>query len=314
MPENEFLGHTARHASPDFLQAARDYRDIDQRSAEIERLPLGIPLTPERLAAVSDIESAIVIFAAQKLGVDIADRVFPVTSNNIRFYGHPDYVQVSSDLEIPGDHRGFTTAATRFVGVEETESEGSTLLATQHELVHKFAVRQTAIRQTPESVAIGPWRDGVSTPKRFGVIDEAIVLELTRRIKDEEWPEYAELAPYAATIEAGIEVTANMGEGQYDSGIVYCAFFEAMCKRAFETTGDDVESSLFRMHFNGDYAALHGLSKAFGNPAVTLLSKLDIHTVRNTDILEVASAMNVEKEFMTNLRAYKDLAVQQTNQ
>ena len=309
MIENERIGRAAKHGSQEFLRSAEHYRDT-QRVTELESLPPGSLLSPERIHAVQDVESAIAGFAAEQLSIDITPRLLPVSQGNIRFYDATDYEQTARTLGIPGKQRGFTTV-TGFIGVEETGDEGSTLITTQHELVHRLAVRQSAMWSDDERdvVSMGNWRSGVSTPGRFGVVDEAIVIELTRKVKDEQWPHYESLAPFANATEPGISTMANMGEGEFDNGIVYCALFEAMCQRASELTGKDLEKAFYTMHFNGNRTALHDLSQAFDNRAVTAISRLSIHTFKSSDILNLANMMGVKDEFMGRLADYKKVAV-----
>lgn len=301
----KWVGPIMRRVSPAFVQ------DCDDRlgmlyDREHAKLPEGLAVSEQRLRQLEAMETAAVDFAALQ-GVVVTTSPVHANADRVRFYGPETFVAAAGAIGANGDGQGFATPLGH-VAIRELADEGSTLIAAQHELLHDAGARTFAVRLTPAGHTIDPRRSGIRpVPGTFDALSEGLVVAMTRDIKKQLWPHSETLANHTAAIEPGIQRTQRMPVGEYDQSVVYGALFEVLAARASEITGSDVTSMLYADHFRGSSAGLRLLSRAYGNRAVTILSRLDPQTVTPRYLLATADEMNIAQAFVRAMEKTKVL-------
>jgi hypothetical protein len=267
---------------------------------------MGTPISPERVQQISDVESAIVGFASGALGVDLSERRLPeISEDHIRFYDEESYKEAATAANMRDSARAFNTHTTAFIAVKETDV-ADTLDTIQHELLHRAGLKAGFLRVNPEdptNVGINIRRSGLLVfPDTFSLLEEGLVITLTREIQKGRWGGYDSLAAFRDAPELSAQAMAKAADGEVYPGVFFGSFFEVLSLRASEHTGEDVKKALYTMHLNGGNRALHLLSEAFGNQAVTDISRLNV-TTDGEDLAGVLERLNIKDETMAHYKA-----------
>jgi hypothetical protein len=307
-----WTGHIAKGADEKYIAGADKYL-ADLLSRE-RALFLGGELTEEQARYVSRIIEATADFAAG-LGVNVSREIIPATPDYIRFYSRSEYAAIQQKFPELEQTAGFNSPFTHFIGIRASRNPSDNANYAQHEVLHRLGAKQyifvpnenetTGMRCLRNGWGIGWTNDG-----RFSLLDETVIFSIADDMRETRWSAIPELAPLAAAPDPGLAKNAGLNKNTHDIGAIGRAFFNTMCARASDITGEDVRAELQTAHFSGDIAPLRLLSRAFGNPAVTQLSRYNVYgpSVEGIGITNLAEEMGIRDEFVKQMYAYKDMA------
>lgn len=305
-PSIKWAGRFVRHASREQLEnLERDRERI--RVEEWTDLPPETPRTPEQEAQLKAVSEAVTGFASRYSTDKVAPKI-QTDRDRLRIYPPDRFDQVANTMNPGSDTHGLTSRTGNMV-VKEFDDPGQTLVAVQHEVLHRAGIRELAVVEMPDGtpgfylqrngIGFSPSHD---KPMTFDALDEGLVVTLTRHIQDTAWAESAVLAPFADAVEPGVSATRQLPNGQYNSGLVVSALFEALTERASDIVGSDVKDAFYKMHFTGDVTALRSIHQAFGSKAGPMLARLDFNPGA---IANLVDELGIYKSFLEKLKAYK---------